>query len=175
MKPDLLGPLMFGMTAICAIAAIRLLARGVLSSVPRVAFRPMLSPAERRFLLVLIDALPGFIICPQVGMGALLKVDRSVEDKQFWATRNRFSQKIVDYALVDPASGNVVCLIELDDRTHDRARDEARDAMLKRAGYTVVRFANRPFPTVRSVCDALAFDPDLDGTAYSSHFRQSAA
>ena len=165
---DLLSsPLLWVCLGGCALVAIRLLAGSLQSPVPRVAFKEMLTSAERQFLVVLINALPDFVICPQVAMGALLKVESGVENKQFWVTRNKFSQKIVDYAVVDPSDGRVLVLIELDDRSHDASRDRDRDAMLARAGYLVERFGNRPFPNVSTVRERFAFDPVIDAPSRS--------
>jgi very-short-patch-repair endonuclease len=55
--------------------------------------------------------------------------------------RNRFGRKIIDFVLEDRASGDVLALIELDDRTHNAAKDRSRDEITKAAGYRTVRFA----------------------------------
>lgn len=119
--------------------------------VPRVVARPLLTGVELRFLHVLTEAMPGHFIASQVSMGALLRPEAGIKGRDWWAIYGRFSQKIVDYALIDRGTGGVIALIELDDRSHVVARDAARDAMLQRAGYTVVRFGNRPWPTVESI------------------------
>ena len=124
--------------------------------VSRVVARPLLTQAELRFYHVLADALPGYFIAAQVSMGALLRPEKGLEGRDWWATYGRFSQKIVDFVVIDRGTGGVVALIELDDRSHNTAQDAARDAMLHRAGYIVVRFANRPWPTVAIVRERFA-------------------
>ena len=45
------------------------------------------------------------------------------------------------------ASLKIVAVVELDDRTHNAARDEKRDAMLHRANYRVVRWHSKKKPS----------------------------
>jgi very-short-patch-repair endonuclease len=56
---------------------------------------------------------------------------------------NRIDRKRVDFVLVDPQTGAVRKVVELDDRSHDRPdrqdRDELVDEVLGRAGIPVVR------------------------------------
>lgn len=119
---------------------------------PELERKALLTKPELRFWAVLRSALPGHLIAPQVAMGALLRPRADRYSKGFLAMRGHFSQKIVDFAVIDPGSGEVLAIVELDDASHDRARDEARDAMLAQGDYPVIRFANRPWPTHDDVC-----------------------
>ena len=142
--------LVVGISILRIVAA--LLARGWrLRNGPAVVARPLLTEAELRFLHVLADALPDLSISCQVAMGALLRPEKGLDKRTWWSTYGRFSQMIVDFVAVDPVDGSVVALVELDDRSHSVAKDDARDARLHRAGYTVIRFGNRPWPTVTRV------------------------
>lgn len=67
------------------------------------------------------------------------------------------SQKIVDFAVIDPESGDVRAIIELDDRTHDPAKDAKRDAMLIEGQYRVIRFTGRVASMEASVREKLDF------------------
>lgn len=149
----------FAVVLFVAFVGLRFAIPLMLDRTPKVEHKPLLTRAEHRFLGILGEALPGYMICPQVAMGALLKVSDEVDKRQVLATRNKFSQKIVDFAIVDPADGNVVALVELDDSSHDTTRDRCRDAMLNRAGYRVERFSNRPFPDVPFVRDRMMSAP----------------
>ena len=51
----------------------------------------------------------------------------------------------------DPHSGQVILLVELDDRSHDRRNDTDRDALTRHAGYTTVRLPAGERPTQTSV------------------------
>lgn len=109
--------------------------------------KTFLTAAELRFLGILERALPGHHISCQVSMGALLKPRKGLGKKRFWAVRGRFGQKIVDYVVIDPRTGMVQAVIELDDSSHDAAKDAARDAMMAKGGYRTIRFPSRPQPT----------------------------
>lgn len=127
---------------VMAAAAIAALLR---SGRPAYRARPIMTPNEREFYGRLQRALPGFHICPQVAMHALLEPTAS----QFEARRRAFwriSQKVVDYSLFD-ADWRLVCVVELDDRTHDRARDAVRDSYFASAGVRTLRYESRSKPS----------------------------
>ena len=89
-------------------------------------------------------------------MGVLLQPQRGLSRKEFWQTRNRFGQKIVDFVAIDPDSGSVEAVIELDDASHDARKDQARDALLAMGQYRVIRILSKPRPTEASVRAATA-------------------
>ncbi|WJM30032.1 DUF2726 domain-containing protein (plasmid) [Novosphingobium resinovorum] len=80
-------------------------------------------------LIALERALPHCRIHAQVAMGALLKAPTNPLRKSRHSDRNAFSQKIVDFVAQDRATGAILALIEVDDYSHNAARDRARDAM----------------------------------------------
>lgn len=113
--------------------------------------KPLMTSNEREFIRRLERALPDHRIHSQVSMGALIrpsfpegstKRSRSIHR----STRNRYSQKIVDFVVEDRSSGQVVALIELDDRSHDAGRDQRRDAITHAAGYRTIRWQSRNRP-----------------------------
>lgn len=130
---------------------------GMPTSTPELERKMLLTTPELRFWAVLRAALPSHLIAPQVAMGALLKPRAERYSKGFLSTRALFAQKIVDFAVIDPASGAVLAIVELDDASHDHGRDAARDAMLAQGNYAVIRFANRPWPTHDDVCGRMGW------------------
>lgn len=106
----------------------------------------LLTENEKEFYQRLKRALPDHEIFPQVAMGAVLapSVDRS--SRRYHQIRGTFSQKIIDFVICD-ASLKVVAVVELDDRTHNAARDEKRDAMLNCANYRVLRWRSKKKPS----------------------------
>ncbi len=46
---------------------------------------------------------------------------------------------VCDFLLEDRASGAIIAIVELDDRTHNARQDAERDRMTARAGYTTIR------------------------------------
>jgi hypothetical protein len=129
---------------------------------PPVSAKPFLTGNEREFLGRLERALPEARIHAQVAMGALLQPSvrggGREANRHRLSVRARFDRKIVDYVVEDRRSGRILALVELDDRTHDRRRDKARDAMTARAGYRTVRFESRAKPDAAGIRAAV-----LDG------------
>lgn len=122
---------------------------------PRFVRKRLLTDNEARVLRFLETALPGHRVMTQVAMGALLDAGET-DRKRARATRNRFAQKIVDFAIVTRDTTEVIALVELDDRTHRPAKDVKRDAMTAEAGYRTIRIPSRPRPTDASVRAAVA-------------------
>ena len=82
-------------------------------------------------------------------MGAILDpAVPSSDRKAFMRIRGQFSQKIIDFVAQDRQSGEIVAIIELDDRTHKAEMDNKRDAMLKSAGYRTIRWESKNKPTL---------------------------
>jgi hypothetical protein len=88
----------------------------------------------------LVQALPNSIVLAQVSFGALLKIDGT--DLRIL---NKFIKKRADFVVCDKTF-TVQAIIELDDSSHrgNEAKDAERDAMLKQAGYKVLRYQHVP-------------------------------
>ena len=111
--------------------------------------KPLLSGSERNFLDVLGEAVPEYRIFSQVCMGALIDPPGYYHGIQRVQARKAYASKIVDYVVYDTAANKVVCLVELDDYSHDNKKEEdaARDAMAAEAGYVTVRADGRWLPS----------------------------
>jgi hypothetical protein len=118
--------------------------------------RPVLTPNEKEFYGRLYRALPDYIIWAQVSMSALIEPAVSRADPQFMMRRNRVAQKYVDFVVVNRSTLDPVAIIELDDITHDPAKDAKRDEMLEGAGYVVLRWHSRRKPSTRVIAKAVA-------------------
>lgn len=116
----------------------------------------LMTAAERELLEHLEGAVPGCRVHAQVAMGTLIQPEQGLgrSDRAHW--RNRFSQKIIDFVLEDRSNGDVVALIELDDRTHAAARDQARDRLTTACGYLTVRIPSSPHPTTLDIAGRIA-------------------
>ena len=90
----------------------------------------------------------GFVFA-QVSMGALLEPTAKGSSAGLDAFR-RISQKRVDYA-VHSNDLELICVVELDDRTHNTALDRERDAMLEAAGIRTLRWDVRSKPSVSQI------------------------
>lgn len=108
--------------------------------------RPIMTKHEIILAGKLIRAtrkIGSFHVCPQVAMGAMLEVKKHYQGKDRLAARNRYNQKICDFAIID-SEARVLCVIELDDWSHNNKqdKDQKRDAMLEAAGIPTVRMRN---------------------------------
>ena len=113
--------------------------------------KPLLSAWERRALLALRQQIPpGHYLCPQVRLADLLRVTFTDEARRQTAFA-RIKSLSVDFAIVELASGSVVLVVELDDKTHDRPDRQRRDvfvnAVLAQASIPIRRF--RPDVAIR--------------------------
>lgn len=122
----------------------------------RYSAKPLMTGAEQRMYGLLKKACPQYDIVPQVAMGALVKVASwQNKGKDGWKYRAAFAQKILDYVIYDPEQHRVVCVVELDDKTHDsraaQARDGVKNDVLRQAGISLVRFDARAMPDIAEI------------------------
>lgn len=115
---------------------------------PYVAANALLTPAERAFFVVLQRALADdYQLFAKVRLGDILQVARGIEGKRRSAAFGRISSKHADFVACDPRTFEVVGVIELDDRSHERAdrreRDRFFDAAFAKAGIPVLRIPAR--------------------------------
>ena len=130
--------------AVLSVAAVvvllKLLARGGVRR-HRIERKRLLTPTEVRFWRVLVAAVPDYAVFSQVAMGAMLKPVSGLSRSDWWSNYGRYSQKIVDFVVVDLETAEVAAVVELDDRSHDMEKDATRDALMACGGYDVVRIS----------------------------------
>jgi hypothetical protein len=143
--------LAIGVTA-AALLAVLVFRRGRASTYVR---RAVLTDSELRFFLRLVEAVgDGDYVCPQLGMAAAVET-RDGTAKGALAAFRRISQKRIDFCVCDSRLVPKF-VVELDDHTHDPARDRARDELLLRAGIRTLRFDVRRMPTTPQLRSAIA-------------------
>lgn len=102
--------------------------------------RQLMTAREFEFFGSLRAALPEAVIHSQVAMAALIDVEGGNR-----AARNSFDRKIFDF-VVCRADGDVLYVIELDDKSHSsasaRRRDSVKDSIAGAAGLRVVRYGS---------------------------------
>jgi hypothetical protein len=111
--------------------------------------RKLMTDNEAEFFGRLVVALPDHYIFPQVAMSALLDTTSS-DKKTAHSDRLRIAQQRVDY-VVCTKSCEVVAVVELDDKTHSRAKDQLRDARLEQGHIRTVRFQSRSKSGVEAI------------------------
>jgi hypothetical protein len=135
--------------------------------------RKFMTDNEEEFFGRLVVALPDHYIFPQVAMSALLDAASS-DKKEAHSDRMSIAQQRVDY-VVCTRRCEVVAVVELDDKTHSRAKDELRDARLEQAGIRTVRFQARNKPKVEAI-RSMILGPTMTkaGKATTEHTGQGA-
>ena len=108
----------------------------------------ILSPAEQKFHTALLSVLPVLcqrarrsdapLVLAKVRLGDVLTTDRDKAaeraGKDGWqAARNRIDRKHVDFLLCSPSDTRPLLVIELDNKSHQRANRKERDEFLDRA------------------------------------------
>jgi hypothetical protein len=120
--------------------------------------RTLMTANEREFFGRLRAALPDHLVFPQVAMSALIEAS-SADQKQAFRDRLRIAQQRVDYLVCDQ-QGEIVVVVELDDRTHSPDKDKVRDARLLQAGIKTIRFQSKNKPAYEAI-RAAVFPPPL--------------
>lgn len=115
--------------------------------------KPIMTPNELEFFGRLRSALPDFEIFPQVAMSAVIKTLR-VDEANNVAARNRIDRKVIDFVIYTKAY-QLVCLVELDDKTHNSMRDVDRDALTASAKIKTLRFKSTSKPTAEVLRKAI--------------------
>jgi len=103
----------------------------------------------------LVKALPDCIILAQVQISQLVTIKRG----PIWqAWFNKISRKSADF-VVCLKDFTVVCVIELDDRTHEREDrkqgDADKDTALIGAGFNILRWQARDMPNIETIHKAI--------------------
>ncbi len=122
--------------------------------------RQPMTDNELEFFGRLVKAVPEHFIFPQVAMSAILQTTET-DRKKAYGDHLRIAQQRVDY-LVCRADGSIVAVVELDDKTHQAAKDKVRDERLHQAGIRTLRFESRRKPAVPALRDALIPPPAVE-------------
>lgn len=119
--------------------------------VPQVRRVPLMTPAERRVMGYIEQILPQARIHAQVSMGAIMQPRHGLNAREAMIARSRFASKRFDFLVEHRESGDIVAIIELDDRTHNRRNDAWRDRLTASVGYRTIRLPARERQTLETV------------------------
>lgn len=118
--------------------------------------KPILTPNEVEFFQRIRRAAPDLYIFPQVSMAAFMEpAARNKEGRRWLDDFRRISQKRIDYGIFSQKL-ELLAIIELDDKTHDKAQDAQRDGYTRSAGIKTLRFESRARPTILQLRSAIA-------------------
>lgn len=115
---------------------------------PYVKCEALFTPTERSFLGALEQSVGGqYRIMGKVRLGDIVAVEKRIASSSRQSALNRINSKHVDFVLCDPQTLAIRLVVELDDRTHERADRKARDefvnAALAAAGVPIARIPAR--------------------------------
>lgn len=114
--------------------------------------RALMTPNEIEFFGRLRDALPEHYVFPQIAMSALL--DPVAKGKAGYADFLRIAQKRIDYGIFT-SDFQIVAVVELDDRSHNRVKDQRRDSFVASAGIRTIRFQSSRRPNREQIREAV--------------------
>lgn len=105
----------------------------------------LFTPAERSFLGVLERSLEGeYKIFGKVRLADVIKVQRGLSNSERQSALNRINHKHLDFVICTIDTLELVCAIELDDKSHSakdrKERDVFLDKALGAAGVPIIRF-----------------------------------
>lgn len=153
---DVNGIVIAAIAVLFVAIALALVLRGKGPDALPIVPRRLMTERERRVIEMIEAAAPACRVHAQVSMGALLEAKRGLDRSRQTAVRNRFNRKIVDYVIEDKKTGDVVAIVELDDRTHRAAKDKERDRLTSAAGYNTIRLPAGERITLQAVRERLA-------------------
>lgn len=122
--------------------------------------RRIMTDREQVLYHRLREALPDCLIFTQVQLSQVISVKYRTKNPQAWL--NKVSQKSLDFVVCQPDS-SVLAVIELDDKSHNNAKQASRDAdkskALKDAGVRLIRV--REVPSVGTLLKAFGRRPPM--------------
>ena len=113
----------------------------------------LLSSPEQQLYWLLVKALPENVVMAQVAFSQIL-IARGGDSKENFSKFSRAKQKVADF-VVCSKEFKMLAVIELDDSSHSRDKDERRDAILKEAGLRTMRWNVRGMPDAAEIRRAL--------------------
>ncbi len=100
---------------------------------------PLLSDAELNFYRLLLKVLahpndpqgsPQAVVMSKVRVPDLIRVRKGLDRSERSSAFNRIKAKHVDFVLCEPGTMRVMCVIELDDKSHRSEKVQRRDALM---------------------------------------------
>ena len=137
---------------------------------------PLFTPAERSFLgtleLVVDDEHRVF---GKVRVADIIKVNKMSDRKAWGAAFARIKAKHFDFVVARRSDLSVVCVIELDDKSHGSQKAQARDVFVdgtcNAASLPIVRIPARAAYSRKEIKAALdaVLEPDVSGISNDRH------
>ena len=95
---------------------------------------PLFTPAERSFLGVLKSVLKDDVeVLGKVRVADILKPTKGMSRSHWQSAFNKISSKHFDFVICDKNDLRVLCVVELNDKSHNAKKRKERDAFLEKA------------------------------------------
>jgi hypothetical protein len=119
---------------------------------------PLFTPAERSFLGVLDQAVAGRArVFGKVRVGDVLSPRKGLQRGASSTARNKIDRKHFDFVLCDSSDLSVICVIELDDKSHQAKSRQERDDLLlgacKAAGIPMIQVPAKAAYNISAVAE----------------------
>lgn len=126
----------------------------------------LMSDPEQELFRRLVKALPDHFVFAQVAFSQFLFTDGG-DRKEKFGTMATMKQKVADFIICSHRF-NMVAVIELDDASHDPAKDAKRDEVLREAGLKPLRWHVSKMPDAAKIrLDVLGLKSEPDGEEIS--------
>lgn len=126
----------------------------------------LMSDPEQELFRRLVKALPDHFVFAQVAFSQFLFTDGG-DRKEKFGTMATMKQKVADFVICTHRF-NMVAVIELDDASHDAAKDARRDEVLREAGLKPVRWHVSKMPDAAKIrWDVLGTKGEAEGEGIS--------
>ena len=107
--------------------------KGAATADPYARVEGLFTENERRFLGVLEQAAAPNRVFGKVRVADVITVRKGLSREERQGALNRVTQKHLDFVVCHPDDLGILYVVELDDKSHERADRRARDAFLSHA------------------------------------------
>ncbi len=99
--------------------------------------KALFSAAEINFKNALSQAIvnPNLVVYGKVRIADIItpSINKKFNNKMWWKAFTKISSKHVDYVICDKRNYSVLCVLELDDQSHNTSKAKQRDSFVNKA------------------------------------------
>lgn len=130
---------------------------------------PLFTVAERSFYGVLAMAAGDTaIVFGKVRIADILEPEAGLNKSNWQTSFNKISRKHFDYVLCEPTDLSIICVVELDDKSHNSNKQKERDLFVEgacnKSGLTLHRFKASDNYSVANIQNKIFLNTAFDDT-----------
>lgn len=138
----------------------------------------LFSVAERSFYGVLsLACADKAIVLGKVRIADIIEPEAKLNKSKWQTAFNKISRKHFDYVLCKPNDLSIICVIELDDKSHNSNKQKERDALVEgtcqKAGLILHRFKASDNYSVANIQQQVFPEPSLSGDSPRQTFDKA--